>query len=110
MISRLLVANRGEIARRVILACRQHGVSPAAVYSDADADAAFVSEADVAVRLPGVSPTDTYLRIDSVVAAAVGLWGRRGASGVRIPLRERRVRPRGAGRRPDLGGAEPGEH
>jgi len=71
MISRLLVANRGEIARRVILACRQHGVSPAAVYSDADADAAFVSEADVAVRLPGVSPTDTYLRIDSVVAAAV---------------------------------------
>ena len=71
MITRLLVANRGEIARRIILACRQYGISPAAVYSDADADAAFVCEADVTVRLPGVSPTDTYLRIDAVVAAAL---------------------------------------
>jgi len=71
VISRLLVANRGEIARRVIRACRDRGISPAAVYSDADADALFVTEADVSVRLPGVSPTDTYLRIDAVVAAAV---------------------------------------
>jgi len=71
VISRLLVANRGEIARRVIRACRDRGISPAAVYSDADADARFVTEADVSVRLPGVSPTDTYLRIDAVVAAAV---------------------------------------
>ena len=71
MITRLLVANRGEIARRVIRACRDRGISPAAVYSDADAEAAFVAEADVAVHLPGLTPTDTYLRIDTVVAAAV---------------------------------------
>lgn len=70
MITRLLVANRGEIARRVFRACRAQGVSPVAVFSDPDADAPFVAEADHAVRLPGSAPSDTYLRADALIAAA----------------------------------------
>ncbi|MCP2260328.1 propionyl-CoA carboxylase alpha chain [Streptoalloteichus tenebrarius] len=70
MITRLLVANRGEIARRVIRTCRDLGVSPVAVFSDADADAPHVGEADLAVRLPGAAPSETYLRADLLVAAA----------------------------------------
>ncbi|WP_350270357.1 biotin carboxylase N-terminal domain-containing protein [Brevibacterium sp. CBA3109] len=69
-ITRVLVANRGEISRRVFAACRARGVGTAAVFSDADEHAAFVAEADVAVRLPGTSPSETYLRGDLVIAAA----------------------------------------
>ncbi|GAA1097919.1 biotin carboxylase N-terminal domain-containing protein [Nocardiopsis composta] len=70
MITTLLVANRGEIARRTIAACRALGVRSVAVYSDGDADAPHVREADAAVRLPGTAPADTYLRADVLVAAA----------------------------------------
>ncbi|MFI7021174.1 biotin carboxylase N-terminal domain-containing protein [Micromonospora sp. NPDC049900] len=70
MITRLLVANRGEIARRIIATCRLLGVETVAVHSDADADAPFVGEADRAVRLPGNTPAETYLRIDLILAAA----------------------------------------
>ncbi|CAM3500594.1 ATP-binding protein [Nocardioides zeicaulis] len=71
MISRLLVANRGEIARRVFTTCRRLGIETVAVHSDADAGLPFVAEADHAVRLPGNAPADTYLRIDLVVEAAL---------------------------------------
>ncbi|HEX6077975.1 MAG TPA: biotin carboxylase N-terminal domain-containing protein [Micromonosporaceae bacterium] len=71
MISRLLVANRGEIARRVFRSCRDLGIGTVAVYSDPDADAPHVAEADVAVRLPGATPGETYLRRDLLVAAAL---------------------------------------
>ncbi|MGC4850227.1 acetyl/propionyl/methylcrotonyl-CoA carboxylase subunit alpha [Micromonospora sp. DT15] len=70
MINRLLVANRGEIARRVFATCRAVGVQTVAVHSDADADAPFVAEADQAVRLPGSSPAETYLRVDLILDAA----------------------------------------
>ncbi|MGW5556206.1 acetyl/propionyl/methylcrotonyl-CoA carboxylase subunit alpha [Micromonospora sp. NPDC003944] len=70
MIERLLVANRGEIARRVFATCRAMGVQTVAVYSDADAHAPFVAEADQAVRLPGSSPAETYLRADLILDAA----------------------------------------
>lgn len=70
MISRLLVANRGEIARRIFTTCRALGIETVAVHSDADAEAPFVAEADHAVRLPGNTPAETYLRIDLVLAAA----------------------------------------
>ena len=69
-IDRLLVANRAEIASRVFATCRRLGISTVAVHSDADADLPYVAEADVAVRLPGDSPTDTYLRADLLVDAA----------------------------------------
>ncbi len=66
----LLVANRGEIARRVFRTARDLGIATVAVHSDADAHAPFVAEADKAVRLPGNAPADTYLRGDLVIAAA----------------------------------------
>ncbi|WP_245177452.1 biotin carboxylase N-terminal domain-containing protein [Geodermatophilus sp. DF01_2] len=69
-LSCVLVANRGEIARRVFRTARAMGLRTVAVYSDADASAPFVREADVAVRLPGSTPAETYLRADLVVAAA----------------------------------------
>ncbi|WP_086826303.1 biotin carboxylase N-terminal domain-containing protein [Allokutzneria sp. NRRL B-24872] len=70
MISSLLIANRGEIARRVISTCRVLGIRTVAVFSDPDADSPYVREADVAVRLPGAAPSDTYLRSDLLIGAA----------------------------------------
>ncbi|MFN8023133.1 MAG: biotin carboxylase N-terminal domain-containing protein [Acidimicrobiales bacterium] len=69
-IDRVLIANRGEIARRIIRTCRRLGIGTVAVYSDADEDAPYVREADLAVRLPGTASADTYLRVDLLIAAA----------------------------------------
>jgi propionyl-CoA carboxylase alpha chain len=71
VITRVLVANRGEIARRIFRTCRRSGIGCAAVFSDPDAGAPHVGEADAAVRLPGSSPADTYLNAQALVAAAV---------------------------------------
>ena len=70
IIEKLLVANRGEIAARVMRTAHALGIGTVAVYSDPDADAPFVALADEAVRLPGATPTETYLRGDLVIAAA----------------------------------------
>ncbi len=70
-ISKLLVANRGEIARRLFATCRRMGVATVAVYSDPDRRAPFVSDADQGVALGGSTPAESYLRIDAVVEAAV---------------------------------------
>ncbi|WP_185995391.1 ATP-binding protein [Nocardioides campestrisoli] len=69
-ITRILVANRGEIARRVFATARRLGIETVAVHSDADAGLPFVAEADHAVRLPGNTPAETYLRADLVLEAA----------------------------------------
>jgi propionyl-CoA carboxylase alpha chain len=69
-IRRLLVANRAEVASRVFRTCRELGIETVAVHSDADAGLPYVREADVAVRLPGSAPAETYLRVDRLVAAA----------------------------------------
>jgi propionyl-CoA carboxylase alpha chain len=70
VITKLLAANRGEIARRIFRSCRLAGIGTVAVFSDADAEAPHVAEADVAVRLPGKAPSETYLRADLLVKAA----------------------------------------
>jgi propionyl-CoA carboxylase alpha chain len=70
-ITKLLVANRGEIARRVMRTARSMGIATVAVFSDPDEHAPHVVEADEAVRLPGATATDTYLRADLLVAAAL---------------------------------------
>ena len=71
MIRRLLIANRGEIAVRIIRACRELGIETVAVYSDADATAPHVREADAAIRI-GPSPArDSYLDAQKVIGAAL---------------------------------------
>jgi acetyl/propionyl-CoA carboxylase alpha subunit len=70
VISKLLVANRGEIARRVMRSARAMGIACVAVCSDPDAGAPHVAEADEVVRLAGATPAETYLRADKLVAAA----------------------------------------
>ncbi len=67
---RILVANRGEIAVRIIRASHELGMEAVAVYSDADVDAQHVRMADVAVRLGPAPPAESYLRIDAILAAA----------------------------------------
>ncbi len=70
MFSTLLIANRGEIARRVMRTARRMGLKTAAVYSDADAAAAHVREADEAVRLGPAPAAESYLRVDAILEAA----------------------------------------
>ena len=67
---RLLIANRSEIARRIIRTAHAMGIDTVAVYSDADAQALHVREAGQAVALNGNASADTYLRIDKLIAAA----------------------------------------
>src|SRR5579863_2503335 len=70
VIRKLLVANRGEIAARIFRTARAMDIATVAVYSDPDAHLPFAQDADEAVRLPGGTPAETYLRGDAVIDAA----------------------------------------
>jgi acetyl-CoA carboxylase, biotin carboxylase subunit len=70
LISSLLVANRGEIARRVIRTARQLGVRTIAVYSEVDANLPFVTEADEAVQIGPANPAQSYRNVEAIIAAA----------------------------------------
>ena len=70
MITSVLIANRGEIARRIIRTSRRLGIRTVAVFSTADADAPHVREADAAICIGGASPTESYLRVDRLLEAA----------------------------------------
>ncbi len=73
MFKRILIANRGEIAVRIMRACRELGISPVAVYSEADARALHVRLADAAVCIGPPAAAQSYLRAEAIVAAALEL-------------------------------------
>lgn len=70
MLTSVLVANRGEIARRILATARRMDLTTVAVYSDADAAARHVAEADLGVRLPGTAAAQTYLNSAQIIQAA----------------------------------------
>ena len=71
MFSKILIANRGEITRRITRTCRRMGIATVAVYSEADKHAPFVREADEAVLIGPAAASDSYLRGDRIIAAAL---------------------------------------
>src|SRR6202165_4524779 len=70
MFKKLLVANRGEIAVRIARACREMGISPVTVYSDADRASLHVRVADQAVHIGPSPSSESYLVIDKIIEAA----------------------------------------
>jgi acetyl-CoA carboxylase biotin carboxylase subunit len=70
LLSSVLIANRGEIARRIIRCCRRLGIRPVVVYSEADREWPFVKEADEAALIGPAPPTESYLSIERILEAA----------------------------------------
>src|SRR5580692_10919767 len=70
MFSKILIANRGEIALRIIRACREMGVQSAVVYSTADKDAAYLKLADQSICIGDAPPSESYLNIPNIISAA----------------------------------------
>jgi acetyl/propionyl-CoA carboxylase alpha subunit len=90
---RVLVANRGEIALRVIRTAQEMGIESVAVYSDADRNALHVRRADAPVRSVGSRRARATSTCDKVIAAARGVGADCDPPRLRVPLRERRCSP-----------------
>ena len=87
MFSKILIANRGEIAVRIIRACKEMGIATVAVYSQADADALHVALADQSICVGPPSPGESYLNMERIVRRAGMIL-----SPFFMPFRERRRR------------------
>ena len=70
MIQKILIANRGEIALRIVRACRELGIKTLAVYSEADVQSLHVQLADEAICIGGPKSADSYLRVERIISAA----------------------------------------
>ncbi|MHC4279259.1 MAG: biotin carboxylase N-terminal domain-containing protein, partial [Planctomycetota bacterium] len=70
MFTRILIANRGEIALRIIRSCKELGVETVAIYSEADKDASYLQLADEAICVGPPSPAQSYLNIPRIISAA----------------------------------------
>ncbi len=110
MFKKLLIANRGEIAVRVIHACKELGIAAVAVYSEADAEALHVREADEAVLLGPADPAESYLNIARITGGRPSDRGKCRSPRVRLSRRERRVCPGSRGSRPGFCGTFAGGH
>ena len=78
MFSKILIANRGEIAVRIIRACKEMGIATVAVYSQADGETLHVALADESYCIGGPAPGDSYLNQESLVSAALASGARPG--------------------------------
>ena len=107
MFQKILIANRGEIACRVIKTARRMGIATVAVYSEADKDALHVEMADEAIAIGPPAAAESYLVIEKIVAAAKGDRRGGGASRLRLPLRARSLRAGARRRRHRLHRPEP---
>ena len=107
MFDKVLIANRGEIAVRIMRACQEMGIATVAVYSDVDRESLHVRLADEAVHVGPAPSLESYLRVDKILEAAkrTGAAGR--APRLRLPGRERGVRGELTRRGPRLHRAQP---
>ena len=71
MFSKILIANRGEIAVRIIRACREMGIETVAVYSEADRDALHTQMADEAICIGPPAPGESYLNVQNIISATI---------------------------------------
>ena len=88
----VLIANRGEIAVRIIRAAKALGLRTVQVHSKADADSLAVKLADEAIDIGPAAAKKSYLNIEAILDRGQGRQGRRHPSGIRLPVRERRLR------------------
>ena len=86
MFKKILIANRGEIAVRVMRACREMGIATVAVYSDVDRAALHVRKSDEAYPIGPAAASESYLRMDKILDVAKTIGGGGDSSRLRIPL------------------------